>query len=192
MVQPKRRVPGWAAVSAIAGPLLAIPISLATNDLHDKFKEEYGGGYTMELPIRMLAWEYTPVIVACVGIIAIWLWSQGAPGPGPAIVPYALAKPDRAAAEAEPSVMSDGIKWVYAGQNYMSGVQMRPECPTHHVELKGHSRDGGLVPLGAASAIPAAPYCVEGHEVPFQRSANYEQARQIAKVLLEADLRRRA
>lgn len=94
--------------------------------------------------------------------------------------------------EADESICSDGIRWVYVQRNYLSGITMRPECCEHRVELRLRSRDGSTAPLGTRDRVGIlgdVPYCAAGHEVPYSRSASYEQASSTAHLLLEARLR---
>ena len=191
MVQPKRRVSVRVLVGSLAGVLVALLVNLTSSDIDGALVDRFGRGYTMQFVLSGVGWEYLPHAAAVVGVLGVWWWSQGAPPPGATIVSYGLAEAP-ARSEPERSVCSDGIRWVFVQRNYVSGLRMRPECCTHGVELRLRRRDGSTVPLATrdhAGVLSEIPYCAEGHEVAYTRSANYAQASSTARALLEARLR---
>jgi len=79
VLEPRRRIPGWAVGSALATFVATILLSLLSDDLHDFLVAEFGTGYTMQFFILGLSWRYLPHMLFLVAVFGLWRWSQGAP-----------------------------------------------------------------------------------------------------------------
>ncbi len=78
-MEPKQPITTKVLKFILGGVVVAFMVNLASSGLHDYFVDEYGDGYQMEAVLLVLGWSYLPYIIAIVGVVGVWKWSQGAP-----------------------------------------------------------------------------------------------------------------